>query len=68
MDGHDALTYYCLDLESDYANERVEITPYSYASVDPGPYNPARSAFEDYLGEKYLVDSDHELYRPFFDN
>ncbi len=68
MDGHDALTYYCLDLDCPFFSERVQITPYSYESVDPGPYNHAKSGFADYLGEQHVVDSDFELYKSFFEN
>jgi len=68
MDGHDVLTYNCLNLNSSFLSEEVTITPYTYGSFDPGPYNQAMSAFEDYLGNPYLSDSDGELHVDFFDN
>jgi hypothetical protein len=68
MDGHDVLTYNCLNLNSSFLSEEVTITPYTYGSFDPGPYNQAMSAFEDYLGKPYLSDSDGELHVDFFDN
>ncbi|HDP78470.1 MAG TPA: hypothetical protein ENN47_09880 [Mesotoga infera] len=58
MDGHDALTYYCLDLDYPFFSEWIQITPYSYESVDPGPYNPEKVGFADYLGQQHMVDSD----------
>ncbi|MGC9322624.1 MAG: hypothetical protein ACP5FY_10340 [Kosmotogaceae bacterium] len=68
MDGHDVLTYNCLNLNSDFFSEEVTITPYTYGAFDPGPYNQSMSAFEDYLGKPYLSDSDGELHVDFFDN
>ncbi len=68
MDGHDVLTYNCLNLNSDFFSEEVTIIPYTYGAFDPGPYNQSMSAFEDYLGKPYLSDSDGELHVDFFDN
>lgn len=68
MDGHDVLTYNCLNLNSDFFSEEVTITPYKYRAFDPGPYNESMSAFEDYLGKPYLSDSERELYVDFFNN
>jgi len=68
MDGHDVLTYNCLNLNSDFSSEEVTITPYTYGAFDPGPYNHSVSAFEDYLGKPYLSDSDRELHVDFFDS
>lgn len=68
MDGHDALTYYCLDLDRDFLESRVELTPYSYGLQEDEPYNCEKAGFPDYLGQRHLTESDHELFLPFFKN
>jgi len=68
MDGHDVLTFYCLDRGKGFLSERVEVTPYTYEKEDPGPYNLSKRGFGDYLGRQYLSDSDEELRVDFFEN
>ncbi|HNU23616.1 MAG TPA: hypothetical protein PKN37_05070 [Mesotoga sp.] len=68
MDGHDVLTYYCLDRCKGFLSEKVEVTPYTYEEEDPGPYSLSERGFEDYLGRQYLSDSDEELRLDFFEN